>query len=77
MGHISRHTTKGLLMTILMCNNPASAADSITPAQAVEKVRKAVGVEPLRTNSRDVLITGAAEHLGMTGGAPTLRCSER
>ena len=68
MGRLSRLTTIGLLMTILMCNNSASAADAITPAEVVQKVRKAVGIETLRRNARDVLITGVAEHLGMTGG---------
>ena len=67
MGHMSRHTTNGLLMTILMCSSSASAADTITTAEALLKVRKAVGFEALRTRARDVLITGAAEHLGMTG----------
>ena len=67
MGRLSRHTIIGLLMTILMCHNSAFAANTITPAEAVQKVRKAVGIEALRKNSRDVLITGVAEHLGMTG----------
>jgi len=54
-------------MSILLVNSSAPAADPISPAEALQKVRQAVGFDALRQQTDDLLAEGLVEHLGMKG----------
>ncbi len=52
-------------MTQLLCNTVASAAEPVTPAEAVRRARQAVGYEALRRHQGEVLLEGTGDYLGM------------
>jgi predicted aspartyl protease len=54
-------------MIMLTDGNPVDAANPITAAEVVQKVRQAVGFDSLRRQAGGLLAEGTAEHLGIEG----------
>ncbi len=67
MNDIVRFSIWGLGMTILSIGSLAPAAEPISAAEALQKIRQAVDFDALKHQSGDLLAEGTVDHLGMKG----------